>query len=282
MDSLLNGQACDQLPLQDRGLLYGDGCFSTLAVYQGHPLAWRAHWERLIHCADRLAIPPPSYEALLAEVRQLAADQPRAVLKIILTRGSGGRGYQIPPQISPSRLVLRHPWPDYPAAYVEQGIALTVCQSRLARNPSLTGIKHLNRLEQILGRREWGPPYAEGLMLDTQDNVISGTFTNVFFARQGKLFTPALHQCGIAGVMRAILVKTAILLGIPVESDEFSLDDLCTADEILVCNSLIGLWPVRLLHLPASFQSKSFSVGPIACALRQSMPAQRAIVPYSA
>lgn len=274
METLVNGLPETQIPVNDRGFLYGDGCFTTLAVYRERPLVWSGHWERLVRCLDRLRIPRPEYAILHREVWQFSQGRDRAVIKIILTRGTSGRGYRGSTTTQPTRVVQRHPWPDYPAAYFHEGIDATLCTTRLARNPTLAGMKHLNRLEQILAREEWDAPFAEGLLLDHADQLVSGTFTNLFFVREGTLHTPDLRHCGVAGVMRAVILKTAILLGTPVVQGGFTLADLAEAEEVFVSNSLIGIWPVR------SVNEQPYPVGPLTRALQQAAPAAQAMVPH--
>ncbi len=283
MNILVNGQAADVLSCHDRGLLYGDGCFTTLAIYQSRPLQFSAHWKRLTSCVERLGLAMPLRTVVQAEANALCQqcqERPGSgagVLKIILTRGVGGRGYRIPATASAcTRILQRHPWPDYPAQAFHDGIALALCQTRLGINPALAGIKHLNRLEQILAQREWGAPYGEGLMLDADGCVLSGTFTNLFWVSQGKLITPDVSRCGIAGVMRAMAIKTAILQGIPVEIGRFTLNTLTLAQEIFICNSVLGIWPVHTLL------DKHYAVGPITRQLQQSPPLCNAMVPYHA
>jgi 4-amino-4-deoxychorismate lyase len=246
----VNGEATAMLPAADRGLQYGDGLFETFAVKDGHIGLLRYHLERLTEGCGRLGIPKPSLETLAVELETAAKDTPRAVLKLILTRGSGGRGYRAPPDAVPSRVLSRYPWPDYPASWSEQGVRLRVCDIRLAEQPRLAGLKHLNRLEQVLARSEWrdADGYQEGLMLDPAGLAIEGTMSNVFAApREGVLLTPDLGRCGVAGVMRRHVMDRARAEGVQVQVTDLLLAELMQCREIFLCNSLMGVWPVAEL-----------------------------------
>lgn len=243
--AIVNGEYTDTISCADRGLHYGDGLFETLAVHDGQPLCWSLHLERLRDGCSRLAIPAPDAQQLYRQALQSVQDLPLGVLKIIVTRGSGGRGYRPPKDPVPSHILSVHAWPDYPATWAEQGIRARFCSVRLAVNPLLAGIKHLNRLEQVLARMEWDDPeIAEGIMLDAADHVIEGTATNLFACRTGVLYTPRLDGCGVAGVMRALVLQAAATLGIPTREAPLERSAVVEADELFVCNSLAGIWPI--------------------------------------
>lgn len=262
----INGKKQETIAIVDRGLQYGDGLFETLAAFDGHCPWFPVHFQRLVTGCERLAIPVPNKELLLREVEQAAAGQPQAVIKIMLTSGQGGRGYRRPEDLEPSRIVMRHDWPDYPENYWQNGVALKLCQTRLGCNPALAGIKHLNRLEQVMARNEWqGSEYAEGLMCDAQGNVIEGTMSNVFVVRRNTLYTPKLATCGVEGVMRRWILEQARGLDIAVQKTDLSVEDIKQADEVILTNSLIGLWPVK------SFESSHYQPGPVYEALLKSL-----------
>lgn len=243
--SLVNGRETPSLGIKDRGLLYGDGLFETIAVLNGTPLELERHLKRLRAGCERLGIAAPDANLLKQEVMQVCARTARAVLKIIITRGQGGRGYRPAGQGEPTRIVMTDPWPEYPRAYYTQGIDVRFCQLRLARNPQLAGIKHLNRLEQVLARGEWQDDYQEGLLLDSEGLVIEGTTSNVFIVRDHELHTPALEQAGVAGIMRARILEAAAELGISAHVRALRVSDIEAAEAMFFCNSLIGVWPAR-------------------------------------
>jgi len=247
---LINGKLNENLSVQDRGLHYGDGVFETLAIQNEKPLCWDKHINRLNHGCRCLGIDCPPQELLFFEANQLCTNLQRGVLKIILTRGEGARGYK-PPHSSnmPTRILATYPWPDFPADNANLGVKVRICTTRLGRNSQLAGIKHLNRLEQVLARSEWDDQnIAEGLMLDTEDNVIEGTMSNLFIVAQDKLLTPALTYCGIAGIIRQCVIELAPEQRIQTEVISINQNELYEADELFLCNSILGIWPVRQLE----------------------------------
>lgn len=248
LGSLINGVERGHLPLADRGLQYGDGLFETIAVRDGEPCLWQEHCDRLRRGSERLGIPCPPQDLLLDECRHLIRGESICVLKLILTRGCGTRGYGASMDLRPTRILTLHPWPDYPPAWGEEGIDLTYCRTPLGENPVLAGLKHLNRLEQVLARSEWrGQRIAEGLMQDGRGRVIGGTMSNLFLVRDGRLLTPRLDTCGVAGTVRALILRISGALGMPAAEDDIGHADLIAADGLFLTNSLIGVWPVRHL-----------------------------------
>jgi len=257
---LLNGVNADTLSLQDRGLQYGDGLFETIAVRNQQLEFWQRHMQRLLNGCRRLRIPAPDPELLLAEARRLLAGRTDLVMKIIITRGQGGRGYRAPTESDskPSRILAIYDLPDYPVDNQANGVVARYCDTRLGTSPALAGIKHLNRLEQVLARSEWqDESIFEGLMLAAHGRVTEGTMSNLFFVKAGILHTPDLSSSGVAGIMREVILEIAHQQKTPVEIAHFSKSDLSAADEIFISNSLIGAWPVRKL------EQQLFSVGPV-------------------
>jgi len=245
---LINGETTALLPVSDRGLQYGDGLFETLAVIDGEPRQWRRHMARLAKGCRALQLPLPDSDLLLAEAIQLCRDESQAVLKLIITRGSGGRGYRYADEIGATRILSIHPWPDYPSHYYQQGATLTLCETPLGINPRLAGIKHLNRLEQVLARNEWrGSDIQEGVMCDVEGNVIEGTMSNLFIIEGERLITPDLSLCGVEGVVREAVLEIARQCAIQTSIELVSVERLKAASACFITNSLIGLWPVRRL-----------------------------------
>lgn len=245
--TLVNGSATGCVAPDDRGLHYGDGLFETLAVLDGRPLLWSQHLERLRSGCARLGIVCPDESRLLEEALTLCRDRSRAVLKLIVTRGRGGRGYRASPDMAATRIVSLHPWPDYPQAWYRDGITVRLCTTALARQPLLAGLKHLNRLEQVLARREWDDPdIAEGLMCDDHGQLIEGTMSNVFMTLpDGTLVTPALDHCGVRGILRDRILAACAQLVLPCEVRPLTTADLDAAGELFVCNSIAGIWPIQ-------------------------------------
>lgn len=243
---LVNGEYKDQIDLSDRGFQYGDGLFETIAVRDGKPVCFDRHLARLKAGCERLFIPFPDTELLTFEAHQLSLQAADSVLKIILTRGSGGRGYRQPEVINTTRALSLHPFPEYSLSYKEQGIVTRFCNTRLGINPALAGIKHLNRLEQVMARAEWSDPsIQEGIMLDVNDHVIEGTMTNLFYVKNNRLYTSSLDQAGIAGIIRGVIIQIVAETGYPVIEHKFTKEQLLSADELFLTNSIIEIWPVR-------------------------------------
>ena len=248
MLSWVDGRPAAQLPLSDRGLAYGDGLFETFAVRRGRPRLLDEHLHRLQEGCARLGIPFPQHQ-VTEELLAFCAELSEGVAKLILTRGDGARGYSPPVEAQPRRLLLASPLPAYPSEHAEQGVEVFPCALRLAEQPMLAGLKHLNRLEQVLARAEWQDArYAEGLLRDQAGRIIEGVFSNLFLVSEGRLLTPSLERCGVAGVMRSALLKEAAALGVICEVRDLSFDELLAAQEIFFCNSVYGIWPVRRLE----------------------------------
>lgn len=243
----IDGQPASALSLSDRGLAYGDGIFETIAVRRGSMPLLTRHLQRLAWSAERLAL-PLQLARLEAELGAFAQQLGQGVAKLIVTRGDGLRGYAPPTDARCRHLLSGAPLPAYPAQHAEAGIRLFPCETRLAIQPRLAGLKHLNRLEQVLARAEWQDNnHAEGLMRDMQGRVVEGVFSNLFLLKDGVLLTPALARCGVAGTMRAELLARAQALGWSVVVRDIEYPELLAADEVFFCNSLYGIWPVVAL-----------------------------------
>jgi 4-amino-4-deoxychorismate lyase len=248
MNALLNGKPSDTIKVDDRGLAYGDGLFETVEFSQGKLLYWQRHIDRLILGCQRLSIPIPNCTQLLEEAMQLLSEQQEGVLKVIITRGGGGRGYRFPEPMTPTRLLTVHPKADFPNRYKTEGVSLALCKSRLGLNSQFAGLKHLNRLEQVMARSEMGASMSqEGLMLDYEGFPVEGTMSNLFWFSEGTLFTPELSLCGVAGVIRSVIIELAERNKIPCQQGRFTMAQLWAADELFLTNSLIGIWPVKQL-----------------------------------
>ncbi len=243
---LINGTPAQLIEAADRGLQYGDGLFETLAVVNGRPCLWRAHMNRLRSGCGRMGIECPDESLLLQESLAEIGPEQRGILKIIVTRGIGQRGYRPPVPSNPSRILDCSPWPTHPENRATRGVEAHLCSVRLGRNPALAGMKTLNRLEQVLARSEWSDDrIAEGLMFDTEGYLIAGTASNVFLYREDHLFTPDLTNCGIVGIMRGLVIEQAEKRGIPLSVQDLRLEDLKSADGLFLTSSLIGICPVR-------------------------------------
>lgn len=235
----VNGQTTDCVSARDRGLAYGDGVFRTLRTEAGQPVWWSDHYAKLAADCSALMLDCPGQTELRAEVCQVA-EAGQGVVKIVLTRGAGARGYALPDEPASTCIVLASALPHH--AQSTDDIQARWCDLKLARQPRLAGIKHLNRLENVLARAEWDDPaIAEGLLCDDCGTVISGVMSNVFWVKGGELFTPDLSRCGVAGVARMRLLRAVARLGMAARIDRFLPADILAADEVMICNSVMGV-----------------------------------------
>ena len=245
---LINGNHTSEIALNDRAVHYGDGLFETIAIQNKQILCFDEHLSRLEKGCKRLKIPIPDKDIIRDEVTSLINTTDQGVIKIIISRGQGGRGYKIPDDTAPTRIITLFPWPDYHKKFPTTGIKTKVCDFRYARNPVLAGIKHLNRLEQILARSEWtNDAISEGIVMDTDNFVIEGTMSNIFCINNTTLYTPDLSLCGIEGIIREKIIDMADKMKFSVEIKNITLEFLLNTDEVFLCNSLIGVWPVNLI-----------------------------------
>jgi len=243
----INGIQTEYISIMDRGLHYGDGIFETIACVNNQLQFWSQHLARMAAGAEKLKISFPDEHLWLSDIQQLldtqVSDQ-SCIIKLVLTRGIGERGYRSPARPLPNRIAIKADWPDNIDQVADRGARIRICETRLPVSPQLAGMKHLNRLENVLARNEWQDEYDEGLMMDFQDNIIEGTMSNVFAVKQGVLYTPALDRCGINGIIRQQLLSIAKELNMRVQESNITQAELAQMDEILLTNSVIGIWPV--------------------------------------
>jgi 4-amino-4-deoxychorismate lyase len=252
---LVNGRPTAVDP-SDRGLAYGDGLFETMAAADGRIRWLDYHLDRLAAGCRRLALGPLDHAEIRAEIATHCPRAGRAVLKLIVTRGPGARGYRPPEPSQPTRILGISSWQGYPRSHYTDGIRVRVCELRIGESPALAGLKHLCRLEQVLAQIELrGHDVEQGLLLDTSGYVVGGTSGNVFAVRGTDLLTPSITRNGIAGVMRRVVLESAAELGLrPIESN-LTLRELQRANELFMTNAVFGIWPV------AKLDQQSFSPG---------------------
>lgn len=249
MTLLLNGEYFENsdhasISPNNRGHLYGQNVFETIAVANGVPLLFDQHLERLTAGAQRLQI-PLDVNAIVDEINRMANSQNKAVIRAMVSMDQGGRGYLNPSTPKGVRIVSLHDYPSHPKKNWQQGINLGIADIRLGRQPALAGIKHGNRLEQVLARSHWQDDWQEALMLDQDDWVIEATQANIFALKNDVLYTPALDQAGVAGIMRDYIISVANKVGVDPQIVSLSVSDIEAADALIVSNSVIGLWPVK-------------------------------------
>lgn len=245
----------------DRGMAYGDGLFETVRVVSRHPVLLERHWARLAQGCRVLDIPLLTFwrSALDEFLRGRAEGADDGVLRVQVSRGPGGRGYLPPDVVTPTFLLSWHPAPAWPAGHARDGIRLADASLRLGIQPALAGIKHANRLEQVLMRRALAtqPECAEALVQDAEGRLVEGVFSNLFLVREGRLLTPSLQRCGVRGVLRDALLDAAPGIGLAAGVADLTEADLQAADECFLANSVFGIWPV------AGWRDRAWRPGPI-------------------
>lgn len=264
MSGLFNGQPAND-GVHSRGLQFGDGVFRTLLIWNNTILDWDAHQQKLREDCAALKLQAPDADVLRSEAAQLIGTHETAVLKIVVVRQTSGRGYA-PTTSAVDRVLLLQSAPTFPETHWTHGIQAFKCALQLSAQPALAGIKHLNRLEQVMASAEWPAGMDEGLLCDQQGQVICGTRTNLFWVKAGHLYTPELTRCGVAGMMRSRILAAAKESGLNVQIVSARWQEMMDADEVFVNNALIGIWPVH------SIDRKVFqAAGPVTQSLQNGL-----------
>jgi 4-amino-4-deoxychorismate lyase len=263
----INGEVKDAIALGDRSFQYGDGGFTTMLVVGGEVQLWSYHQERLAACLTALQIMHPDWTQVYQWVKRAIDIQPTQVMcgiKIHISRGIGGRGYSVEGFGLPTVTISVFQFPTHYRTWIESGIALGICHKRLGLNPMLAGHKHNNRLEQVLLKAELEQrSLADGVVLDLNDHVIESTMANIFWFKKGVLHTPNLEQAGVAGVMRRWVIEQANLINTTVRMSCYKLDDLLSADEVFLTNSLLGVAPITAI------ENQVFEIGSVTHRLKK-------------
>lgn len=268
---IINGLVSDEIAVTDRGLNYGDGLFETmLSNNQQIPLLER-HLQRLkLGCAT-LAIAFPDEAQIRAEISTLLNNSNTAlgtvIVKLIITRGSGGRGFSPSDEPTSNRVLMSLPYPSDYCGFKNEGIRTHVCQTRLSSNPQLAGLKHLNRLEQVLASKErQHTSYDEGIMLDYDGFVIEGTRSNLFLISENALITAELSSSGVAGVFRQTVMDSCHKLGIQVDVRRIQEEMLKQCDGLFMTNAISGILPV------VEHEQRALSIHPLVAILNKQLP----------
>ena len=246
--TLVNGKAGDSISVYDRGFLYGHGLFETIAVQNKQALLLDNHLQRLTADADKLGFSAPK-DLIKQDIESLAATSDLGIIRVTLTCGIGDRGYATPENAQTNRVVSLSDWPPFIEEHRQSGIHLGISEYNIAQQSMLAGIKHLNRLEQVLIRQQWQNSWQEAIVCDEQGNVIECTQSNLFYINaENQLITPEIDKCGINGVMRNTIMQYADKIGLDIVDKTVSLEELNNAKEIFVTNSIIGIWPVSFFR----------------------------------
>lgn len=245
----VNGQLATTISVSDRSFQYGDGCFTTLLSKNKNIQNWPLHIERMQACLDLLAIPSPDWSLVKTWLDKAALSDERAGLKLHISRGAGGRGYNPSGAIEPLVTINCFSYPKHYFDWQQNGVELGVCQRKLGIMPLLAGHKHNNRLEQVLIRAELEPSdFQDGVVMDINNRVIETTMANLFWIKQGVLYTPCLMSCGVAGVIRRKVIEEAHSRGMDLQIGDYTLEQLKSADEVFMTNSILGVAPVKKIE----------------------------------
>ncbi len=258
---MINGIASDYLTINDRSIHYGDGLFETILCYNNKLYYWSQHFQRLQTSAEKLKIACPQEQLLLDDIAKLldknksgSNSEAACAIKIIVSRGAGERGYQFSKNTTASRIALLSAVEAGHSSLLSNQLLsgeLFICKQQVSINENLAGIKHLNRLENVLARNEWNDKakknIIDGLMLNANQHVIEGTMSNLFAIKDKQLFTPCLSLSGINGVMRGVIIELAGKSDIKTSAITLTLDDLSSMDELFISNSLIAMKAVTKL-----------------------------------
>jgi len=261
VNSMINGITSDYLTINDRSIHYGDGLFETILCHNNKLYYWPQHFQRLQTSAEQLKIVCPQEQLLLDDIAKLldknesgSNSEAACAIKIIISRGAGERGYQFSKNTAASRIVLLSAVEAGHSSLLSNQLLsgeLFICKQQVSINENLAGIKHLNRLENVLARNEWNDKaknnVIDGLMLNANQHVIEGTMSNLFAIKDKQLFTPCLSLSGINGIMRGVIIELTDKSNIKTSSINLTLDDLSSMDELFISNSLIAMKAVTKL-----------------------------------
>jgi 4-amino-4-deoxychorismate lyase len=258
LSTWINGRKSASIDCRDRGLQYGDGVFETMRVRRGQVRLLEYHLERLDNACRQLKIAGPPLLALRRELARIAARRNEGILKLIVTRGVGRRGYRPTGRERCTRILALHALPRNVLTDAATPARVRLCATPLGLNPRLAGLKTLNRLESVLARAEWNDARIwEGLMRDADENIVCGTMSNLFLRCGSTLMTPVLDRCGVAGVMRRWILETAGDLRLSPVERRIAWQDLSEAEEVFMSNAVVGLRSVGSLQRGTSFVRKT-------------------------
>ena len=240
----VNGIQKTTIEVTERGLAYGDGLFTTAKIVDGQIILLDKHIERLIGGCQQLKLSVPLMTNLTEQLQSVAKAYPLAVLKVMITAGSGGRGYSRVglSDNATNVIIMVSDFPSHYTALAQQGINLGDSKQQLSTSPMLAGLKHLNRLEQVLLKAELDDRIEDELVVTNYlGEVIEVTSSNIFYWLDGQLCTPNLSTSGVDGIIRQ-----AILANNPqIKVCQTHLAELKHAQAMFICNSLMGIIPVK-------------------------------------
>lgn len=266
---LVNGEPSCQVSVADRGLNFADGLFETLRIAKSKAVLEEQHWRRLQAglvrlniCCD-LSLVSEAFQALLQQAA--AVGKFDGVVKILVSRGEGGRGFSPKTASRPTVIVRWFDLPDYAEDMYSRGVGIGICKTRLPHRPLIAGLKHLGNIEYVMAAAEVPreSPIQQGLLLDPEDNLVESISANLFLLINGCLYTPNLKRCGVAGTMRQWILETILRqLSLPSVVEDLPLSRLGKATEVFICNSVFGVVAVNRIG------DRSWPPGPVTSAIQ--------------
>ena len=260
MDIIFNPQF---ISANSRAAQYGDGCFTTM-LFDGRVIQlWSLHIERLVRSCQTLGL--TGFDPALLQMRldqwlaETSADGvpslreigQKAVIKIVVSALPGGRGYCRAEQQGVNVVVTRHAFPAHYVTWQQTGISLGLSSVELGMQAQLAGLKHLNRLEQVIIKSEASSVFDDVLVCDTDGMVVEASAANVFWRVAKQWYTPDLNHSGVAGVQRQHILNCMTKVGSSVLEVRVKPENLLYADEMFICNGLMGAVPVKQLTTSA-------------------------------
>jgi 4-amino-4-deoxychorismate lyase len=239
---LVNGIPQSQIDIQNRGLAYGDGLFTTAKILNGKIQYLASHLHRLCLGCEKLGLVVPNKIDLSEQLTTVAQKYSLAVLKVIITAGNGGRGYARSVTSHNDVIIMVHDFPKHYDELAINGVTLGESNQQIGINPMLSGLKHLNRLEQVLLRQELSQSkYDDLIVSNVNGDVIEATSANLFFWHNERLCTPDITNSGVNGIMRLRILQSYPDTVIK----KVTLADLNNSQAMFICNCVMGVMPVN-------------------------------------
>lgn len=248
----VNGVPKKMISINNRAVHFGDGFFTTARLNDGKIDFFNLHINRLILSAKKLMFNNFDIDIVYKEMQKAAIFGINGFIKVIISRiNRDGKmyGYRCSDAIEVSRIIYTGQLPHYYSEWLYSGIKMKTSVIRLARNCFLAGIKHLNRLEQVM-IAHWiqkDRTIDEALVLDTEGNIVECCSANIFWRKNNRVFTPSVCYAGVNGIIRQLVLKLISTLGYLSEEVIVNVESLKEADEVFITNSLLPIVSVNVI-----------------------------------